>query len=46
MKYLIDNGVPSSRLSAEGFGETQPVADNSTPEGRALNRRVVLRRAN
>ena len=46
MKYLIDNGVPSSRLTSEGFGETQPVADNNTAEGRALNRRVVLRRAN
>jgi OOP family OmpA-OmpF porin len=44
MKYLVDHGVASSRLTAKGLGETQPVADNATKEGRALNRRVVLRR--
>jgi len=44
MRYMISRGVPSSRLRSQGFGETQPVADNGTPEGRALNRRVVLRR--
>ena len=41
--YLISRGVDSSRLSASGYGETQPVADNSTSEGRAQNRRVELR---
>lgn len=44
LKYLVGHGVSSSRLSAKGYGETQPVADNSTSEGRALNRRVVLHR--
>jgi OOP family OmpA-OmpF porin len=46
MKYLVDGGVPANRLRARGYGESQPVADNSTPEGRAQNRRVVLRRDN
>ena len=44
MRYMISRGVPSNRLRSQGFGETQPVADNGTPEGRALDRRVVLRR--
>ena len=43
-KYLVDKGVAAARLEARGFGESQPVADNATAEGRAQNRRVVLRR--
>lgn len=38
--YLISNGVDANRLSVEGRGEIQPVASNSTEEGRAQNRRV------
>ncbi len=38
--YLADNGVDRSRLAATGFGETQPIAANDTPEGRAANRRI------
>lgn len=41
--YLISQGVNGSRLSASGYGETQPVANNTTSEGRAQNRRVELR---
>jgi OOP family OmpA-OmpF porin len=41
--YLVSRGVNASRLSASGYGETQPVADNNTAEGRAQNRRVELR---
>lgn len=40
---LADRGIASNRLSAMGFGEFRPVADNETPEGRARNRRVVLK---
>ena len=39
---LMNQGVAPSRMQAVGFGETQPIADNSTPEGRQLNRRVVV----
>jgi OOP family OmpA-OmpF porin len=40
--YLISKGVDASRIYTEGKGETQPVADNSTAEGRAKNRRVTV----
>nr|WP_298723766.1 OmpA family protein [uncultured Steroidobacter sp.] len=40
--YLLDQGVPASQLTAKGYGESQPIADNKTDEGRALNRRVVM----
>jgi OOP family OmpA-OmpF porin len=43
-KYLVDKGIAGARLTATGLGETQPVADNGTADGRAQNRRVVLRR--
>lgn len=39
---LLRSGVPPGRLSIRGYGETDPIADNSTPEGRQLNRRVQL----
>lgn len=40
---LEKNGVSPERLSATGYGEFRPIADNSTNEGRTANRRVVLR---
>lgn len=40
--HLITQGIPSDKITAVGRGESSPVADNSTPEGRANNRRVEL----
>jgi OmpA-OmpF porin, OOP family len=42
MKYLTENGVSADRLSAYGYGESEPIATNETSEGRAKNRRVVF----
>jgi OOP family OmpA-OmpF porin len=41
--YLVERGVEAGRISTVGLGESQPVGDNATEEGRAQNRRVVLR---
>lgn len=40
--YLHEHGVPLNLMSVISYGETRPVADNSTPEGRAANRRVEV----
>ncbi len=40
--FLISEGVATSRITALGFGESLPVATNSTPDGRSQNRRVEL----
>jgi len=40
--YLISKGVDADRLTAKGYGESSPVADNATVEGRSENRRVEL----
>jgi OOP family OmpA-OmpF porin len=42
-QYLINKGVAATRVSAKGYGSTQPVADNSNYEGRQLNRRTEVR---
>jgi OOP family OmpA-OmpF porin len=39
----VDHGIDADRLSAVGFGKTQPAYSNETDEGRAKNRRVELR---
>ena len=40
--YLVDRGVQASRISIDGRGSREPVADNSTASGRAMNRRVEI----
>ena len=40
--YIVSTGVDASRVYTEGKGESQPVADNNTAEGRAKNRRVTV----
>jgi outer membrane protein OmpA-like peptidoglycan-associated protein len=46
VNYLVGKGISQTRLSSVGFGETSPIADNNTAEGRRLNRRVELRVVN
>ena len=41
-QYLIKKGVPTARISALGYGEAHPMAENTTPQGRALNRRTEI----
>src|SRR5207248_3292427 len=41
-EYLVSQGVSSSAVTAQGFGKSTPVADNSTAAGRQMNRRVEL----
>jgi OmpA-OmpF porin, OOP family len=40
--YLVSKGIEQNRIYTEGKGESQPVADNRTAEGRAKNRRVEI----
>ena len=40
LNKLVEMGIPQDRLTAKGFGESMPITDNNTPEGKANNRRV------
>ena len=42
MDYVVSQGVKPDLIAAQGFGDTNPVASNNTPKGRAQNRRVAL----
>jgi outer membrane protein OmpA-like peptidoglycan-associated protein len=42
VEYLVAKGVPEGRLEAKGYGASQPIAKNTSPRGRAKNRRVVF----
>ena len=46
LDYLVSRNVAAGRLSAKGYGESEPIANNATAEGRAQNRRAELRVAN
>lgn len=39
-QYMVDAGISYDRIEAKGYGETTPVAENGTEEGRAVNRRT------
>jgi len=39
-RYLIQSGIEPNRLQTMGYGDSRPIADNSTDEGRKLNRRI------
>jgi outer membrane protein OmpA-like peptidoglycan-associated protein len=41
--YIIANGIPASRIVSKGYGESMPVSENETDEGRQLNRRVEFK---
>lgn len=41
--YLVKNGIEPDRIKAEWFGQTKPIAENTTPEGRQKNRRVEMK---
>ena len=41
--YVVGKGVDSGRVSGQGFGESKPIADNKTADGRAKNRRVEIK---
>ena len=44
LRWFVEHGLDGARFEARGYGEADPVDTNDTPEGRARNRRIELRR--
>lgn len=42
LKTMVDAGMPAAQISAASYGDTQPIADNTTVEGKKLNRRIAI----
>ena len=42
-KYMVEKGISQNRLDTTGYGETNPIADNHTRDGRSMNRRVEFK---
>ena len=43
LNFLVSTGIDSKRLSSKGYGESVPIADNKSEEGKAANRRIEFK---
>jgi outer membrane protein OmpA-like peptidoglycan-associated protein len=43
MEYILSKGIDAGRITSKGYGESMPVSENETDEGRQLNRRVEFK---